>query len=1706
MSKNNDIFLNTNKKCFIEDYARYMLINFNTNNYDYKTYIKLEDLDLDIKDYVIIEENYNENKYIHYVNLEIVNNNYKIKSNNKFENINESKFYLHRLFPIRITNNNYIQILEPDIINNRTINTNSKKIEYRVYLKINYIEKPILNNGKWYYKINNDTEQFISIPKNITTLYFNNYEFIYDIDNKYLISEYLFKETDNKTHLYYNVVNYIEKIRYKYIGSLDSYDLSKSDLYYLFTGNENRYDITFGEFIENDFYNNYKVINTVNINKNNNNQYLLFYDNNGDITNFGNIQGTNYFNNTNEINNLYRQSDNSYLLSLDYNLLDIDDGINNNYKIYRKINHQNKDYFLKDKEISVSFPSFISILNENKVDLLHLTNNVKPWSEWTLLSLYNNDNLSQNINNYSISYNGNTIINNSDINCYFTDEEDKYIQTFLKNTYEYKLFYYDILDELHDLEIYLLDKITDLINQEYFWNNIDKVIKYICESYKNTNMWTYYNNTIMTNNNNILESTLYPELFNNGRLYYLSTDIIITEENDIITISRNINDINNNINNFLENSSSNNDGFSMDDFIIYLKEFNENRIKNLNIDNNYNNLFNHKFCNGIKFFINKNYSKFLDDNENGLNNLNNNFYNLQYKNSTLNIDNGYYIDDNFNEEYFGLKSKRKIKNIDFSESDKYFIIESYTNNNIGYLKNSNNNNLECDGAYSYQISFNDNTSEILNSDNEYIIEYQNQTIINPTIYSDSIIFNSPSILNDIDDISIISNEKYTIIDYLFYGTKYEISTEYNSNITDNSEIYYENDKLKLLSVNSTSINVVYNKKIDDLLNLRIIDNCKLIKSEISGSKTLLYFSSNITTLYLEDITMIELNGLLYKLEYDNINYYINTPIEIRKNRLYRISRIIKLTESTINVFYVSDLILDRNINEYFYYNDNKFENNFINNEMNIINTEIISNNKIRITHNNLHTNDNEIIHKYRIRQSLNYKINSIEKLNKFLYNLNMIVSYNNLNNLSIYINENLIEINNIYDNYLDFYLTSFINVNEINTYDLIIQYKYIINSYTINDNKMTINIPNDFIYKNDYSYYLNGTTLVNVYVYSNEIVLESIDNIIDIGNFYLQEEKTFTSNDFKITVPQYNSLFNITLNDNFNPSNKSDNFIPYISIFDKNNNLFNYEYYYYVTTSDDIIFSENIIIIYKNESIKFEIIMVENEGEYYSIKIGSHRYFEENTVVEVYTDDYYYNFSSYIKKYHHNIVPVKYIKNIDDKNINVYVESDNIDDYDIITNITSNNYYLFTQYSDIVIKNNSYKNPGLNKFIPNQTINRTINTIYEDIKFVDNIELKLFEYIEFIINDKVMERLDYNSYKILTTYYQNKHKNSDFNNLIKIRKENDYYTFILPLLFFYNKNPSDYLPMYLLKNEKVKLKIKLNKLSNLIDKTQFLNYKISKDVEPVIEYFYSFINTTKDELREMDDIKYKLIETIYPYQTIILNNQYENNSINLSSRVKELFILIDTDNIITSNEYDSWYNNYKINYDKYLEIINNSGNIYDIDDYYIFQQADFEISTNSKRVKLFKSHNLLSKYNIHYLIYLDEKYLDYINENLNNIQSSFSNKLTLLSLYFNKIYKNITNETKEKIIDNIVFEIDGRVISPTLNSDYYEYVRPYFTGNQIKENTLLFNFNLENNSDQPNGMLDFTKITNFNIRTKQNFYENVKVKILVKEYKFINFK
>lgn len=1715
----NDIWDNMNRKFFIDNYIRLSEDIYGDDLYS--LYLKSDNLNLNTLNNVLIEEINGDNKFLHIVNIEVINNFMKIKDNYNFENINISHFYLHKIIPIRITKNNYIQILEPDLYELKEINDNSNVLNYKIFLRISFDTKPIYNKITKLWKYNVIIHSDINLEF-IQYLYFEDYNgdiitltLVNDGTSNnvdyYVTCEYLFSEKDRVTHFYYNSTNYISKSAYSTISYKDEYDLSNSTLQSVITNNK---------------INDYSLLNKCTLNNTNDNYYFSIIGNNTNNINIGKIDGDYYINNTNEIENFELTSDNTYYLSLKDALLDIDNSDTvKNYVYYKNISLADK-YYLKPKEISPSLPSMINILNDNNIDINLMLNYLKPWGNWSLLSLSNDSDFKQYVKNYKINYNGSDITYSSRTDSYFTNNEVTNITSFLENTYQYKSHYYKTLSELQVLEEFLLSQIKELINSEYFWNNIDNVIKLIVKNYKSTNNWIYHNNTIMIDYGNEKEIDRYPLLFENGnRKYYLSNDIVITNNNNIVSVSRSIETVDNNVSFFLSKNNYNLNGTSVDKLINMIKNMSENKLNNVSLGNSDNVYLNHKYPSILKFLLNKQFSKFIDDNDNGLNNLNNDFYKIKYiqENNKSTIS-GKYINNMFKFINFGLNTHGKILNKSFTTKDDDYIIELNENNSV-YRKDINiKNKLLTDPIFYYKITFNDNTNQILSSTSEYSIQYQGSNysetdnklneymitanVSKPEILSDSIIFYSNELIKD-KDIIVNVKDKYTITEFKKYGTLYELSVSALTKISKDSEIYFNDyNKVKLLEITSSKIKVLSDKIIDSLYNLRIIDLCKIISSEKDESITYIKLSSNISNIYIENNTYINIDNKNYMLYFENNKYYINYLLIIKSNRLYKITRNIDITEAEIKSLYVSDITIDKNLEEYFYYNqtdNNLDEINFISHKLHIKDCDLLTKSSLRIYYQNDDLIVGDVInHSYNIRQSQYFNIENITNMNKYLYNIDINLSDKNKDNINLTIGNYTSEIvsNNV--NNLSFYLTSFIQPTVLNKLTLNIKYIYNLENVTNLNGIIYSTIPADFIYNLTYNYYINNTNIEATISVTSKLVI-TIDNITDIDlnePITLIEERVFLPDKFEIEKPIFNNLMQIDLMNNYNPRNKSSVFNNYISVFDKNisGGVFNYIYYYkFSITSTDVDFTDYINLIYNNKTYKTRIIMIQKNDTNYNIKIGSNDLFEINQQFIIYTETSDNSFNVTLSIDNINLIKTEYLKNIDNNTIQLYVNN-NLANYNKDNNTTKNDYIIFTKYSDIEMNNNSYKNVGFNKAINNLSPTTTITKEYKDVEFIEDIAFKFFKLIEFTINNKTIEKLDFDCYKIFFSFYYDKSIN--INDLMKIKRIGDYYEFDLLLPFFFTKRITDALPLYMLQNENIKIKFKSEKLKVLINEEQYNDYKISKEVKPIIDYYYSYNNM---DVRELEKIDRKLIETMYVYQTIIINKVIDYNIVKINSRIKEFFIAIKNKTIEVSYEYDDWYSLYLSNYEKYKNRDKDNKTIYEIEDYYIFKLIEDEVANNSNRVVQIKNHPLLKNYDIKYVIYLDEKYLDYVNENLNNLTLPYSNKITILCLYFKNIHKNIKKEKKVDLIKTIQFELNGLVIKrESLN--YYAKLLPYYNGEQLDEDYLLYNISFNALEEQPTGFLCCGDNMYFGIKTllKSN-NTPVFMKILTNEYKYIKF-
>ena len=221
-----------------------------------------------------------------------------------------------------------------------------------------------------------------------------------------------------------------------------------------------------------------------------------------------------------------------------------------------------------------------------------------------------------------------------------------------------------------------------------------------------------------------------------------------------------------------------------------------------------------------------------------------------------------------------------------------------------------------------------------------------------------------------------------------------------------------------------------------------------------------------------------------------------------------------------------------------------------------------------------------------------------------------------------------------------------------------------------------------------------------------------------------------------------------------------------------------------------------------------------------------------------------------------------------------------------------------------------------------------------------------------------------------------------------------------------------------------------------------------------------------------------------------------------------MFLVIQEANSTASSTTirDLWYEEYYTNYSIYTTL-KDTNQTDQIPDYHIFILADYEKSSISNRVALINSNSILAKYDINFIIYLDEKYLKYINEDLNNWTNKFSQKISLITLYFEKIYRNKVIVSDTDIIDTINIRMNGVDLLSTQSAKYFNNLLPNIKGYQLLDGYYMYSFNYNSLDTQPNGHLNFKPIDDIQIYTKLNrTTNNTTLKIYTKEYRVIEFK
>jgi hypothetical protein len=675
-----------------------------------------------------------------------------------------------------------------------------------------------------------------------------------------------------------------------------------------------------------------------------------------------------------------------------------------------------------------------------------------------------------------------------------------------------------------------------------------------------------------------------------------------------------------------------------------------------------------------------------------------------------------------------------------------------------------------------------------------------------------------------------------------------------------------------------------------------------------------------------------------------------------------------------------------------------------------------------------------------------------------------------------------VDTNNIIFNTNEYVITDLLN-----TVDMIITKDYILDIVSYVGTKMIANIPENIVNAN--SIYKIVDNLLNIYdatvIFENYLIITT-DAGIPTTNIKLRQIITDTTNHI-ITENENNQEYTITTTNNTLYYNKSPYFIPIIQCLDTNLNEFDAKYFYKFEYTGTFTFGEFIFIEYNDVYVKAIIIIVQD-----TIAIVGTNTYINPSLLTIYSADLNEFQTVNILNQYYPYIKGTILEQVNNTTYKILLPMNSLFTFDSQENTTTNKVIITFKYSEIDLNNITYPLVGFNK-VPDTITKLTTNTINNiDIEWVENVGIKLFKSIELLIDDTIVEKINPNIYKIISNYFRTIFDRERLLELITLKKNPDNSLFFnLPIPFYFSLI-ENYLPISSMGRSTIKIKFVLEKLENLISNKVSTNYTLN--VIPNIDFNYSFLTVDNKILDKFKKTEL-LITNFYYYQNFLLNKTEEYNHISLLSRTIELFFITNTKNdelIYTSSVVkDNWYNEY----------LSNNPN-----DAYIFNIIDAEIKGNYKRYQVLKNNLILKNYNTRFAMYLDEKYLTYIDEDLNDPSLKFSNKITILILYFKNIYKNTIVYTYQQIIDKLNIYINGKELLPELPSEYHNRVIPYNKGYELPDGYHVYSFNYNSLSSQPNGFINMKKVRDFLIYSSQvdiNQYKEAKLKVCTREYKIL---
>lgn len=1401
-------------------------------------------------------------------------------------------------------------------------------------------------------------------------------------------------------------------------------------------------------------------------------------------------------------------------------------GLNNlNIDFNKKLNYNyennNNDFlsgFLQKNDFQEEYFGIysqkrINNINFDSQDSFILSNINKSNHIFQLLESNNKSELkSNNIFNYIIEVGDEklfTKINdefNSTINysVEFFDLKYKNIKILVKNpnisTDTIQFYSNKLIDKATDVSIYIEEEfyIIDIKNYGKIYDIIlSEKLNFLSKELEDYKIY-YQNSQLIVINNNINNNTL---TISNINLVNFISNIKITK--DIVISSYNYFKINFTIINFVNNNFDKFFFISKDDktnFKTYIEINNIVYILNYDYDLNIfyieDNVFNKTITNNLLSITNKN----IKTNIFRLINFN------EYNELT--------------EEYALLECNRNFNN---------YLFDLQYDETMPINLNFNNTNIEIKKLYPF--SNNKFYIKYNLSNDEEIINFKNKPIIHNYRMKQSIDYRINSIkpLNKflykiVNKFNFLNTDEILLdIDIL-----YDFDTDELNNLRELKAEIYE------ITPEYIYIIVPYNEKLLEYKNDIIINNENIINDSFLNFYNKIDISQNVlkNNIVVKEFDSKSRLYLLFQLSDDIIySHYYNLP------------DIIKLDNNTVNV---NELFTNPNslqlkfitelIGEYLW-NSNDFFS-FL--------TPLVGLNKnreltVNYSLNKLNLSDQTNSNYYWGENSNNNLLENITsedikicRINGKNYGLirNTINSNDYVNQLLPYNSSNDINMNLDIELKIQFPINTKYNFN-VNEFNLSVSNITLSRLQILKTHENIVTL--FYLLKNDsYSYKLvlsNDvetviTDILNVTFLSDKIIIDIDKNIIIDSNYFNSYELIENIKDFNIEKNEYFELQEIQMKEDL-PIYLNQGDIFDIQIFWTDPNIKNLDFLnnYFIIYEDDIewettdnmnmIYNGNIsiikvisMIVFKsNNKYKHYLLFSSNENIVENITVDIMSFNWDTTVkinnvlefdkykMELYNKLSFYKYDELYSKLYlfskfNDFNYTKYISNIEHNNFKSY-------DYKIEK---GNNILVFRiKYNIIEIQNNSYNQIGLNKI--NDTIIKEVKTTteYEDPIVKKDFQLHFFKSIDFLIDDFILEKLDAHMLKILYSFNFSIFKETTFDKIIRFRKEDNCYCFNFPLKFFFNTHHK-FFPVCLTKKSKIGIKFNINKLSNLLENTG----KMDKIVKPKMDILYTtyFLETNLiNELKK--NTEFMLVQNCYNYSSSILNNEIETVHPKIYNMVKDIFIVVE-DVFLNSNEIynrDEWYNQYVINYNIYLNNINDNK----IEDYLIFKNIDIEVENNSSRIQFINNKEFFDIFDIKFILYLDDKFLNHIDEDLNNHTSIHSNKITILILYFKNIFKNErVNSYPNGFLDKIQIKLNGLSIIPKLSGKYYNDVIPYLKGYTLDDNHYVYSFGYNSKVKQPNGHLNLKLIDDFSLEIDKNSnVSKAKIKLYTKEYKIL---